>query len=43
VIGKVMEVHRDEVQNETQLDILPLVDFAELSSVTVITGETSPE
>jgi rod shape-determining protein MreC len=43
VIGKVMEVHRDEVQNETQLDILPLVDFAELSSVTVITGETSAE
>ncbi len=43
VIGKVMEVHRDEVQNETQLDILPLVDFAEISSVTVITGETSAE
>jgi len=41
VIGKVMEIHRDEVQNETQLDILPLVDFTELSSVTVITGETS--
>jgi rod shape-determining protein MreC len=43
VIGKVMEVHRDEVQNETQLDILPLVEFAELSSVTVITGESSAE
>ncbi|HYI16693.1 MAG TPA: rod shape-determining protein MreC [Thermomicrobiales bacterium] len=43
VIGKVMEVHSDEVQNETQLDILPLVDFAELSSVTVITGESSTE
>lgn len=43
VIGKVMEVRRDEVQNETRLDILPLVDFAELSSVTVITGETSAE
>ena len=43
VIGKVMEVHRDEVQNETQLEILPLVDFAEVSSVTVITGETSAE
>jgi rod shape-determining protein MreC len=40
VIGKVMEVNRDEVQNETTLDVLPLVDFAELSSVTVITGET---
>lgn len=40
VIGKVMEVNRDEVQNETTLDILPLVDFGELSSVTVITGET---
>jgi rod shape-determining protein MreC len=43
VIGKVMEVHRDEVQNETTLDILPLVDFAELSSVTVITGETGAD
>jgi len=43
VIGKVMEVHRDEVQNETTLDILPLVDFTELSSVTVITGESSAE
>lgn len=41
VIGKVMDVHRDEVQNETTLDILPLVDFVKLSSVTVITGETS--
>jgi hypothetical protein len=38
-----MEVHRDEVENETQLDILPLVDFAELSSVTVITGEAEAE
>jgi rod shape-determining protein MreC len=43
VIGKVMEVHRDEVQNETQLDILPLVDFAEVSSVTVVTGEANAE
>jgi rod shape-determining protein MreC len=43
VIGKVMEVHRDEVQNETQLDILPLVDFAEVSSVTVVTGEANTE
>ncbi|HEX5164154.1 MAG TPA: rod shape-determining protein MreC [Thermomicrobiales bacterium] len=40
VIGKVMKVDRDEVENETTLDILPLVDFAELSSVTVITGES---
>jgi rod shape-determining protein MreC len=43
VIGKVIEVNRDEVQNETQLEILPLVDFTELSSVTVITGETAAE
>lgn len=43
VIGKVTKVRRDEVQNETTLDILPLVDFSELSSVTVITGETGQE
>jgi cell shape-determining protein MreC len=40
VIGKITDVRRDEVENEIQLEILPLVDFDELSSVTVITGET---
>ena len=41
VIGKAIEVNKDEVRNETQLEILPLIDLDELSSVTVITGETA--
>ncbi len=41
VVGKVMEIEKDQAQNETVVEILPLVNFDNLESVTVITGTTA--
>lgn len=41
VVGKVMEIQKDQAQNETVVEILPLVNFDNLQSVTVITGTTA--
>jgi rod shape-determining protein MreC len=38
VIGKALTVRRDELENETEIDVLPLVDFDSLETVTVIVG-----
>jgi len=40
VVGKVMEIKKDQAKNETVVEILPLVNFDNLESVTVITGTT---
>ena len=40
VVGKVMEIKKDQAKNETVVEILPLVNFDSLESVTVITGTT---
>ena len=42
IIGKILEVHRDELGSEITLAVLPLVDFDTLETVTVITGEKTP-
>lgn len=39
IIGKILEIHRDELGSEITLSVLPLVDFDTLETVTVITGE----
>jgi rod shape-determining protein MreC len=39
IIGKILEVHRDELGSEITLSVLPLVDFDTVETVTVITGE----
>ena len=39
IVGKILEVHRDELGSEITLSVLPLVDFDTLETVTVITGE----
>lgn len=39
IIGKILEIHRDELGSEITLSVLPLVDFDALETVTVITGE----
>ncbi|CAN5701402.1 rod shape-determining protein MreC [soil metagenome] len=39
IIGKILEIHRDELGSEITLSVLPLVDFDSLETVTVITGE----
>lgn len=41
VVGKVMEIRKDQAQNQTVVEILPLVNFDNLESVTVITGTTA--
>ena len=41
VVGKVMEIRKDQAQNETVVEVLPLVNFDNLESVTVITGTTA--
>jgi rod shape-determining protein MreC len=38
VIGKALSITRDTLQNETEIEVLPLVDFDNLQTVTVITG-----
>lgn len=38
IIGKILEIHRDELGSEITLSVLPLVDFDALETVTVITG-----
>ncbi|MEZ4523959.1 MAG: rod shape-determining protein MreC [Thermomicrobiales bacterium] len=42
IIGKILEIHRDELGSEITLSVLPLVDFDSLETVTVITGEQEP-
>ena len=39
IIGKIFEIHRDELGSEITVSVLPLVDFDLLENVTVITGE----
>jgi rod shape-determining protein MreC len=39
IIGKILEMRRDELGSEIALSVLPLVDFDTLETVTVITGE----
>lgn len=39
IIGRILEIHRDELGSEIRLSVLPLVDFDSLETVTVITGE----
>lgn len=41
VVGRVMEIRKDQAQNETVVEVLPLVNFDNLESVTVITGTTA--
>lgn len=41
VVGRVMEIRKNQAQNETVVEVLPLVNFDNLESVTVITGTTS--
>lgn len=38
IIGKVIGVKKDELRNETEAEVLPIVDFDNLQSVTVIIG-----
>lgn len=38
VIGKALTISRDSLQNETEIEVLPLVDFDNLQTVTVIIG-----
>ena len=40
VIGRVMGIDRDQAENEIEIEVLPLVDFDGLQSVTVITGSS---
>ncbi len=40
VVGKVMEIRKNQATNETVVEVLPLVNFDNLESVTVITGTT---
>jgi rod shape-determining protein MreC len=39
VIGKVLEIDKNTLENETELELLPLIDFDSLSTVTVVTGQ----
>jgi len=39
IVGKILEIDRDELGSEITLSVLPLVDFDTLETVTVITGE----
>ncbi len=41
-IGRIIEIHRDELGSEITLSVLPLVDFDALETVTVVTGEKTP-
>jgi rod shape-determining protein MreC len=41
VVGKVMEIKKNQAKNETIVEVLPLVNFDSLESVTVITGVTA--
>lgn len=41
VVGRVMEIRKNQAQNETVVEVLPLVNFDNLESVTVITGTTA--
>jgi rod shape-determining protein MreC len=38
VIGKALKVTRNTLQNETEIEVLPLVDFDSLQSVAVVVG-----
>ena len=38
IIGRILEIHRNELGSEISLSVLPLVDFDSLETVTVITG-----
>jgi rod shape-determining protein MreC len=40
IIGQVLEADKNTLENETVLEITPLVDFDSLTTVTVITGQT---
>lgn len=40
IIGTVHEVHRNDLQNEMELDLVPQVDFDDLRSVAVIVSTT---
>lgn len=40
VVGRAMDIDRDQAENEIVIEVLPLVDFDSLRSVTVITGTT---
>jgi rod shape-determining protein MreC len=43
VIGVILEQATDQLRNESELEVLPLVDFDELIAVTVITGSTDSD
>jgi len=43
VIGRILEIHRDELGSEITISVLPLVDFDELETVTVVTGVREQE
>lgn len=43
VIGRLTNLDRDELGNQIVVDVLPLVDFDDLQTVTVILGDRSPE
>lgn len=43
VIGVILSQSTDQLRNETELEVLPLVDFDELIAVTVITGTTDAD
>jgi rod shape-determining protein MreC len=42
IIGKVMTIERDELQNEAEAEVLPVVEFDELQSVAVIINYGEP-
>jgi rod shape-determining protein MreC len=42
IVGKVMQVERDELQNEAEAEVLPVVDFDDLSSVAIIINYGEP-
>lgn len=41
VIGRVMGIDRDQAENQIEIEVLPLVEFDGLQSVTVITGSSA--
>jgi rod shape-determining protein MreC len=41
VIGKILNVSRDPLRNETELEVLPIADFENLNAVSVILGDES--
>lgn len=43
VIGRISDLERDELGNQIVVDVLPLVDFDDLQTVTVILGQNGPE